>query len=112
MTINSEPAGALVYLNDQEVGRTPVSVPFTWYGDYDVILRKEGYRTLKTHARVDAPWYELPPIDFISEVLVPWEIHDHHELPLYRLEPLKPPSPAELIQRAREFREQARKAER
>jgi hypothetical protein len=41
ITINSEPQGALVYLNDEEVGRTPVSVPFLYYGTYDVRLEHE-----------------------------------------------------------------------
>ena len=107
MTIHSEPDGALVFLNDEEVGRTPVTVPFTWYGDYDVVLRKEGYQTLKTHAPVRAPWYQLPVFDFVAEVLVPWEIHDQHELPLYALEPQQTPTRAELIDRARDFRDRA-----
>src|SRR6202000_2421377 len=41
ITIGSAPAGAIVTLNDEEVGRTPVTVPFTWYGDYDIVLRLE-----------------------------------------------------------------------
>jgi hypothetical protein len=41
ISITSEPRGALVYLNDEEVGRTPVSVPFTYYGVYDVRLERE-----------------------------------------------------------------------
>jgi len=69
LTINSDPQGALVYLNDAEVGRTPVSVDFLWYGDYDVILRKEGYATLQTNERVNEPWYQVPPIDFREELL-------------------------------------------
>ena len=48
ITVTSKPAGAIVWLNDEEVGVTPVTVPFTWYGEYGVVLRKEGYQTLKT----------------------------------------------------------------
>src|SRR5688500_8891874 len=40
LTVQSEPPGALVYLNGLEVGRTPVTRDFTWYGVYDVELRK------------------------------------------------------------------------
>ncbi len=36
VTITSEPDNALVYLNDEEIGRTPVTVSFTFYGVYDV----------------------------------------------------------------------------
>ena len=39
--ITSDPPGALVRLNDEEVGRTPVTVPFTFYGVYDVRLHRE-----------------------------------------------------------------------
>ncbi len=42
ITVKSTPAGALVYLNDEEVGRTPVTVPFKFYGTYDVRLEHEG----------------------------------------------------------------------
>ncbi len=39
--ITSDPSGALVHLNDEEVGRTPVTVPFTFYGVYSVRLTQE-----------------------------------------------------------------------
>ena len=42
ITVRSQPPGALVYLNDEEVGRTPVTVPFKFYGVYDVRLEHEG----------------------------------------------------------------------
>ena len=64
VTIHSEPAGALVWLNDEEVGRTPVTTDFLWYGDYDVVVRKDGYQTLVTHAVIPQPWYQWPVLDF------------------------------------------------
>ncbi len=67
--ITSEPSGALVYLNDVEVGRTPVEVEFTYYGTYDVRLRKEGFSPLATKAEAKAPIYEYPVIDLIAEAL-------------------------------------------
>src|SRR2546423_12143831 len=53
--ITSDPSGALVFLNGNEVGRTPMRYDFTWYSDYDVTLRKDGYETLKTHHKIDPP---------------------------------------------------------
>lgn len=41
ISITSEPSGSLVHLNDEEVGRTPLTVPFTFYGVYDVRLSHE-----------------------------------------------------------------------
>ncbi len=104
LTINTDPQGAMVYLNDEEVGRTPVTKSFTWYGDYDVIIRKEGYQTLKTHARLIEPWYQVPPIDFFAECLTPATIRDNRHLE-YTLEPTSRPTPAEIVERAQQFKE-------
>ena len=43
LQVTSNPPGALVYLNGQEAGRTPMNKSFVWYGTYDVQVRKEGY---------------------------------------------------------------------
>jgi len=67
--ITSDPGGALVHLNDQEVGRTPVAVPFTFYGTYDVRLEAEGHRPLWTEADADPPWWDhLGPDLFAAAV--------------------------------------------
>lgn len=78
MTLRSEPSGALVYLNGQEVGRTPCTVDFTWYGRYDVVLRREGSQTVKTTQDVPAPWWQWIPLDLLSDIL-PGRKVDHHE---------------------------------
>src|SRR5688572_11144592 len=69
LTVTSEPPGALVQLNGQEFGRTPVTRDFTWYGTYDVALRMEGYQTRKTTGKVIAPWWQWVPIDLLAELL-------------------------------------------
>jgi hypothetical protein len=101
--ITSEPAGAVVYISDVEVGRTPVTVPFTWYGQYEMILRLDGYETLKPHPNISPPIYEVPPLDLLS-ALAPWTYHDDHYLH-YELQQLDLPEDSELIQRAQEMRE-------
>lgn len=98
LTITTRPSGALVVLNDQEVGRTPVSVDFEWYGDYDVLCRLEGYETLKTHTKVNAPWYQWPPFDFVADVLWPATIHDRHYRE-FHLQAIGYPTPEELLER-------------
>lgn len=103
IVVESEPPGALVYLNDQEVGRTPVEVPFLWYGTYDVRLRKEGYEAVKTRRRVWAPLWQIPPFDLLAE-LVPFPLEDRHRL-AFTMEPLpEGVDQAELIQRAERLR--------
>lgn len=104
--ITSQPAGAVVYLNDEEVGRTPTEVRFTFYGDYGVILRKEGYETLSTHKKINAPWYQLPPIDIFADLLIPGTIHDRHAWD-FELQPQQLPSQEELLERAESFRAEA-----
>jgi hypothetical protein len=98
LTITSEPAGAMVEISGQEVGLTPLVHRFTWYGDYRITLRKNGYQTLKTHADLNPPVYEIPPLDLLSAV-APWTYHDRRYLH-YDLAPDEPVSDEELIRRA------------
>ncbi len=107
LKITSQPEGAVVILSDVEVGRTPVTVPFTWYGDYDVMLRREGYETIKTHANLTPPWYELPPLDLLSAV-APWTYHDRRYLH-YEMDKLEHPAEEELIERALRAKEETAK---
>lgn len=103
MKITSEPEGALVFVSDREVGRTPVTLPFTWYGDYDILLRLEGHKTLVTHAKISPPAYEIPPVDLFSAI-APWTYHDRRFLH-FKLEKLPPPDDAALLERADKLRE-------
>lgn len=107
LSINTEPEGATVILNDQEIGRSPVRQHFTWYGDYDIILRKDGYKTVQTHRNIRPPWYQYPLIDLVAEILVPFTIHDDRVLETFRLEPYEAPDPDQLIERADEMRARA-----
>ncbi len=68
LTVTSEPSGALVWLNDREVGRTPVTIEFVYYGEYDVRLQKAGFEPVMTGAHVRPPWWDNVPVDFIAEV--------------------------------------------
>lgn len=85
MTITSEPSGALVYLNGHEIGRTPVTHDFTWYGKYDVQVRKEGYLAYSGGQRVAAPWWQWMPLDLFAS-MVPARLVDHHDY-AYKLVP-------------------------
>lgn len=67
--ITSDPSGALVWLNDREVGRTPVDVEFVHYGTYDVRLVKEGFEALQTSGDARPPWWDNLGLDLVAEVL-------------------------------------------
>ncbi|MEO1498872.1 MAG: PEGA domain-containing protein, partial [Planctomycetota bacterium] len=60
ITVTSEPPGAIVTLNDVEIGRTPVTTEFTYFGVYDVRVRKDGYEPLVTRRETTTPWWEYP----------------------------------------------------
>jgi hypothetical protein len=107
MKIRTNPPGALVIVNDEEVGVSPVKFSFLWYGDYEIILRKPGYQTLKTHFKVNAPWWQYPPFDLVAETLIAGTIRDEHELPPFDLQPTPPTTPQELVGRATDMRGQA-----
>lgn len=102
LTVRSDPPGALVYMNDQEIGRTPVTRSFMWYGIYDVELRKDGFESIKTTAPVIAPWWQWIPVDFAAEF---FNVTDHHEL-MYTLRPASEAQaePDVLIQRGEDLR--------
>jgi hypothetical protein len=101
ISISSEPVGALVYLNDEEVGRTPLVVPFTFYGKYDVRLSKEGYRPLWTSGDAEAPWWEFPGPDLIAELTSQKVNINWH----YQLQPRNDDDPTEVISNANELRD-------
>jgi hypothetical protein len=105
LTINTEPQGALVILNDEEIGESPVSVNFNWYGDYWVRIRKEGYETLDTHRELKGPWYDEFPFDFFAQITSPKRIVDSYEW-TFELSPRKEISREELIRNAEELKKQ------
>lgn len=106
--VTSEPPGAVVWLNDTEIGRTPAEAEFTFYGSYDVRLELEGYAPVHEARRTPAPFYEYPGPDLIAEILphtfeniVAWHF-DLEPTP----ERTAPPEEleADLLGRARELR--------
>jgi len=102
INVTSQPEGALVYLNDEEVGRTPLRVPFTFYGEYDVRLEKGGYQTLTTTHEAVPPGHDSIPMDLVNEV-VPWTTHvilNWH----FEMDPLAPVDEALTVDRARQMR--------
>jgi len=86
LQINSDPAGALVYLNGEEVGRTPCTVDFTWYGRYDLAVRREGYSALIGTQNVVAPWWQWIPLDLVADVTPGHKVDKRYYF--YVLEPL------------------------
>ena len=108
MTIRSNPPGAMVYVDDYDypIGTTPISHNFTYYGTRKIRLVKDGYETLTVMEPIRAPWYQIPPLDFVTENLVPGDLHDQRTLS-YQLAPQKVVPTEELLGRAEGLRGQA-----
>jgi hypothetical protein len=99
LTINTDPQGALITLNDEEIGVSPVTVGFEWYGDYKVRAAKEGFEILNTHQKLNRPTHDKFPMDFFAEVLYPGQIKDQYEW-TFQLTPYTPPAREKLLQDA------------
>lgn len=86
MTIRSVPSGALVKVDGEELGYTPVSVDFTYYSTSDITLTKDGYETQSIMQKIKTPWYQTFPLDAVSDNLLPFEVTNRHEF-TYQLQP-------------------------
>ncbi|MAC74431.1 MAG: hypothetical protein CMJ22_02445, partial [Phycisphaerae bacterium] len=75
--ITSDPDGAVVWMNDREVGSTPCEVEILHYGKYDVRVEKPGWEPVMTGRSANAPVWDLPGPDFFAE-LVPAEIESRN----------------------------------
>lgn len=108
--VTSEPPGAIVWVNDTEIGRTPAETSFTFFGDYDVRLELDGYEPVHEMRRAKAPLHEYPGPDLIAaalptkfKTLIEWHFDlapslEHTQAP-EKLE-------ADLVERARRLRRQ------
>lgn len=107
MTIRSDPPGALVYVGDYEIGTTPVSTDYVYYGQRTIRLEKDGYETLTVKQPLPPPWYEIFPIDFFVENVVPFDVRDERTLH-YPLRPQMMVPNEQLLDRAQELRQSNR----
>ena len=108
LAIHSDPPGAAVYLDGEKVGTTPCEVSYTWYGTRVVVLELRGFSLVREEVVLNAPWWQMIPLDFITDILVPITIRDRFSVS-YTLEPA-PVSPQELeavFERADELRKRS-----
>jgi hypothetical protein len=106
--IESDPPGALVLMNGQPIGATPVDGHFLYYGKYQFTLIKDGYETLQVEETFRHPWYEYVPFDFISENLYPGNIEDVRRPNIFRLCPKMQPRTDALFGQAEQLRTKGR----
>jgi hypothetical protein len=102
--ITSDPPGAMVLRNGLPIGATPVDDHFVYYGNYHFTLIKDGYETLQVDQEIPAPWYEYPPLDFVSEALFPFNLHDRHVFH-FQMREVQPVGAEVVIERGQTLRE-------
>ena len=108
MTIRTDPPGALVEVDGQRLGLSPVSMDFTYYGTHEITLSAPGYETVTLQQPVARPWHQAVPVDFVSNHFLGTHITDRHDF-VYHLRPRQKPlnEEVELIDRGQNFRSQS-----
>jgi hypothetical protein len=106
LTVRTNPPGAQVFVDDQEIGTSPCSASFVYYGTRKITVMKDGYRTETLWQTLNPPWYQLPVAEFISENLVAREIRDERIVDVQLL-PQEIVPPERLLDRAQSLRDSA-----
>ena len=104
LTIRSNPPGALVIIDQHNIGITPCSTDYIYYGKRHIQLIRDGYETVDVDHWMLPPWYEIPPIDLVSENFVPYELRDERTVD-FQLIPLKVTPTQPLLARAENLRQ-------
>ncbi len=107
LTIRSNPPGALVFVDNYELGTTPVSTDYVYYGTRKIRIIKDGFETLNVKQWIPPPWYEIFPLDFVAENIVPCEIRDQRTLD-FQLQPQVIVPTEQLLGRAENLRRGSR----
>ncbi len=81
-TIRSDPPGATVIVNGEEIGPTPASKSFYYYGNREITLMLDGYQTRTVIQPINAPWWDNYVTEFFTENIVPVSLRDEREYTL------------------------------
>jgi PEGA domain len=105
-TIRSEPPGATVIVNGEEIGPTPASKSFVYYGKREITLILDGYATKTVMQPIEAPWWDNYFTEFFTENMLPVTLRDERDYK-FELQPAKSPPQGELRDRAESLRSEA-----
>jgi hypothetical protein len=106
-TIRTDPPGATVVVNGEEIGPSPASKSFVYYGERKISLIKDGFQTKTLIQPIKAPWWDNYITEFFTENVIPVSLRDEREF-TYKLEPFKMTPQGELRDRAESLRSEAR----
>jgi hypothetical protein len=105
-TLRTNPPGALAVVNGEEIGPTPVSRSFTYYGDREITLMLDGYQTQTVIQPIGAPWWDNLLTEFFTENVIPFTFRDEREF-TYQMTPSSLPDTNDLVARGQNLRAQA-----
>lgn len=106
LVVRTNPPGAAIYVDNQFIGNSPAATSVTYYGTRNITAVADGYQTAKVLRKISPPWYQLPPLDFLTETLWPWEIRDERIFDMTLIQETLTPSD-ELLARGNSLRMQA-----
>ena len=106
VTVNSYPQRALVNVDGRDIGYTPASFDFTWYGTREVQLLMDGYETHTEMVNINSPWYQKFPLDFVSDNFLGHHVTDHRQF-AFQLQPKRLDMSSDVMKRAGSLRSEA-----
>lgn len=81
LRVTSQPSGALVRLDEDVIGTTPLEYEFQHFGHRRISLYRVGYRSYSEPIHLKAPWHARFPWDVFAEILIPLGLDyskEHH----------------------------------
>jgi hypothetical protein len=108
LAIQSDPPGAAAYLDGEKVGTTPCEVTYTWYGTRVLVLELRGFSLVRKEIVLNPPWWQIVPIDFITDVVIPMTLRDRLSVS-YTLDqaPVSPEQVDAVLERADDLRKRS-----
>ena len=106
VTIDSDPPGAQVLLDGEDQGITPLAFDIDYYGTREITLVKDGFETRTIMQKIRTPWYQIFPLDFITDNFLPFRMTNRHSF-LYRMQPQVHVPEKDLLNRANSLRSES-----
>jgi hypothetical protein len=106
-TIRTDPPGATVIVNNEEIGRSPVSRSFTFYGDREITLILDGYQTQTVRQPIKSVWFDNYLTEVFTENLIPFTLRDEREF-VFKMQPEVAPPYVDVLSRGENLRSQSR----
>jgi hypothetical protein len=85
----TDPPGARVTVDGRVVGATPYAAEYLSYGTRRVELELDGHARRVERVDIGLPWWQVFPLDVVTDLLVPWTIEDHRSF-AFTLRPADP----------------------